>query len=256
MIAFLLLLCYNLCIMSSNGHEQPPQNQYSTMNFLLNTARVALELGIQAESHAAEQTALAERMQEAAQLDPLTGLQNRRALVDTYKQLQATDNQRRRHRGSNQPVALLLADVDTFKSINDEYGHNVGDDVLKGVAQLMSQSVRQRDVVARWGGEEFAMLLPRADRKTALRVAEGVRKNAETGDLMAGVENDRPVTLSLGVTMVDLLEPLELSMAKADLALYAAKHQGRNQVVFASELPKIPKLQEIELIPAKTHPVK
>jgi diguanylate cyclase (GGDEF)-like protein len=230
-------------------HEQRPQSQFDIIQLVLKNTEVALELGLQAEARAEEQTALAQKMQELAELDGLTGLQNRRALENSYTGLQTKDTRRRHRGGSNQPVALLMADIDHFKSINDgPGGHAAGDDVLKGVANVMRQSVRQRDVVSRWGGEEFALLLPRASRKTALRVAESIRENVAAGAFIPGAGHTQPVTLSMGVAMVNLHEPLEMSMAKADLALYAAKHQGRDQVVFASQLPKIPKLREVELI--------
>jgi diguanylate cyclase (GGDEF)-like protein len=237
--------------------EQGLKNQYSTINFLFNAINVALELGLQAEAKAIQQQKIAERMQEAAQLDPLTSLHNRRALAEDYARLQAGNTRRRRNEGdkhTNQPVAILLADIDKFKSINDTYGHPVGDMVIKEVAGTMRESVRRRDVVARWGGEEFALLLPRTSEENALKIAETIRGNVGASDILHEVDPDRKISVSIGLAIVNFNDPLELNLAKADLALYAAKELGRDRVVLTSQLPLVPQFQDVELIVA--HPDK
>jgi diguanylate cyclase len=167
--------------------------------------------------------------------------------------LQLGEYDGRRKGGSipaNEPVALLLIDIDKFKSINDTpgLGHAVGNEVLKGVADVMLQSVRKRDTVARVGGEEFAILLPRTTEEIALKKAETIRRNVTASDLLHDFDPTRKLTVSVGLAMVDLTMPLEYSASSADLALYAAKHHGRDQVVLASQLSQTPDFQGVQLV--------
>ena len=166
----------------------------------------------------------------AATTDALTGLLNRRAFMEHARNLCALHG--RRH----EPVTLLMFDLDKFKSINDTYGHAVGDDVLRVFAQVAGSSMRTTDIVARLGGEEFAAILP-GDIEVARKVAERVRANFE----VAGkVVSEHPIggTVSIGaatshapVTDVDAL------INRADEALYKAKHNGRNRMEAADDLP-------------------
>ncbi|HVA10693.1 MAG TPA: GGDEF domain-containing protein [Candidatus Dormibacteraeota bacterium] len=237
--------------MSTPSSEQGPKTQFEVINLLLRGLEGALGVAINETARADEQSAYAKRMEEVALLDPLTGLGNRRALEDDYKRLQDGENGSRQNDGranSNEPVALLLIDVDRFKSINDSYGHAVGDKVLVGVADVMRKSVRQRDSVVRWGGEEFAILLPRASEEKALEKAEDIRQSVTASGLLHEVDPMRELSVSTGLAMVDLSFPLEYTATSADLALYAAKHQGRNQVVLASQLSQTPDFQGVQLV--------
>ena len=167
-----------------------------------------------------------EKLEELATTDALTGLKNRRKF-DV-----AIDSEWRRAARHKMPLALLMIDADHFKSYNDSFGHQAGDQVLIGVAICVSDSVRRAgDCAARYGGEEFAVLLPGLSAKEALGVAETIRLKVEQWS-----EQPTVTTVSIGVASLTpdtAMEWFELVKA-ADRALYAAKANGRNQCVLAS----------------------
>jgi len=123
-----------------------------------------------------------------------------------------------------------MADLDHFKLINDRYGHTVGDDLLVMMSHLFSSGVRRQDVVSRWGGEEFLILLPETRLDQAMLVAEKLRYAAETVDL-SDLGVDDPISSSFGVQSISANENLYELIAEADRMLYEAKRRGRNQVV-------------------------
>jgi len=128
---------------------------------------------------------------------------------------------------------VLALDIDHFKRVNDSWGHDVGDSVIKNVAQQLSKSSRQTDVVCRNGGEEFLIILPGADREMAAVIAERVRKKIEQLEIIPVGH----ITLSIGVALWEADDtPLERIFKQADDALYAAKHAGRNRVVVSHQL--------------------
>jgi diguanylate cyclase (GGDEF)-like protein len=159
----------------------------------------------------------------AARLDPLTGLLNLRAFQDAME-AHLSGN-------SRAPFAIAFADVDHFKDINDQYGHADGDAALLAVANILREGLRPRDIVARIGGEEFAMLLPCSDLADALTIAERQRAMVESMRFeIAG--QSLGVTISIGVAMSrEPHEPVSALLRAADKALYAAKGEGRNRVV-------------------------
>ena len=161
-------------------------------------------------------------LSKMATTDPLTGLNNRRAF-DHSLELELAVVARR-----GTPLSLLMLDVDHFKQINDTFGHDAGDKVLVAIAQALSGCARVIDVVARVGGEEFAVILPNTDAQGAHEVAERMRiAVAQSGSLV------QPTTVSIGAaTLQDKEDALGL-YARADEALYAAKASGRNRVVRA-----------------------
>ena len=170
---------------------------------------------------------LAEARQEAA-TDPLTGLANRRAF-DTALMHAAGGAM-----NSDTPLSLLLADVDHFKQVNDRWGHDTGDAVLRMVAHAISQAVRGRDTTARYGGEEFAVILPDTAREGAIVVAENIRQAVRHAGLAVPGQTDPvSVTISLGVSTYELGEKLTNMVAHADAALYRAKAAGRNRIEVA-----------------------
>jgi diguanylate cyclase (GGDEF)-like protein len=160
--------------------------------------------------------------QTRALTDQLTGLPNRRSIDDTLKRMAAFAGR------SGTPLAAVLFDLDHFKKVNDQYGHEKGDEVLAAVGVAVAATVRASDFVGRFGGEEFILLLPDTDRARALVIAEKVRTTV-AGVEVVGVS--RPITVSVGVAAIpdDAPEPTLLLRA-ADRALYLAKAQGRNRV--------------------------
>ena len=156
-----------------------------------------------------------------ARTDALTGLPNRRALDDELNRRLAS------YRRQGTPLGVLLVDVDRFKSVNDRYGHLVGDQVLKAVADALRQAVRDCDLLARFGGEEFAVLVAGATREEFRNAAERVRKFVE----QAQIESDGlhlQATISCGVAEASGGEEIASLLRRADEALYASKSAGRN----------------------------
>ena len=125
-------------------------------------------------------------------------------------------------------MSLILLDIDFFKSVNDEYGHQVGDEVLKEVSSIIMENVREHDTSVRWGGEEFLMLLPETDLEGAKIVAEKIRNTICNKKL---TKNDLNVTASFGVAIMNNKDTEESFIARTDEALYEAKESGRNKVV-------------------------
>jgi len=173
-----------------------------------------------------------EHVKGQATKDALTGLANRRAFDDRMKQLLASSER------LGQKLSLILADVDRFKGVNDSYGHEAGDAVLRAVAGKFAESTRGMDMCFRYGGEELAIVLPQTNGKLAGDVAERLRRKIEDMEIKAG-EHVIKVTVSFGVACYpDTVEGQENLFKAADDALYDAKHNGRNQVRFAH--PKQP----------------
>ncbi len=168
------------------------------------------------------------RHKTAAMVDPLTGIANRRSF------LQDGNEMMKRHGSNPCPTAVLLIDLDHFKSINDRFGHAIGDRVLQVFADTASATVRSSDLVGRLGGEEFAVVLYNAGREKAVALAERIRSVfAEAATEVDG----RPVaaTVSIGV-VVNQDQPLDVPelLGQADQALYYAKERGRNRVEVAT----------------------
>ena len=165
-----------------------------------------------------------QQLAAAARTDPKTGLLNATAWQ------READAEVARAQRTGSPLALLLVDVDHFKRVNDSHGHLIGDEVLRALAAELRQQVRESDVVGRFGGEEFTVLLPRTDGAGAYGIAERLRSNAATLSV-AAADARINVTVSIGVAVLgqhgnDLFELL----AAADVALYRAKDAGRDQV--------------------------
>jgi len=154
-------------------------------------------------------------LQEASYKDSLTKLLNRRGLLKFISQI-------------NGPFSLVFLDIDKFKSINDTFGHKTGDEVLKVLANILRQYVRKGDLVARWGGEEFLIVLPMCDKDNAVKIAQGLRKRIEEYKN----ENIPKFTSSFGVVSDVNLFNFEEKLNKADEYLYKAKKEGRNKVIW------------------------
>jgi diguanylate cyclase (GGDEF)-like protein len=170
-------------------------------------------------------TSAERRMESMALTDPLTGLLNRRSMEQRLREA-AHGFQR-----SGCAFSVVMADVDHFKRVNDVHGHAVGDRVLRAVATLFGEGLRGHDAVARWGGEEFLLLLPDTDAPTACEVAERLRAAvaAQLG-VAAGIA-DSAVTMTFGVAVLERGMRVGECLKRADEALYAGKDAGRNRVV-------------------------
>jgi two-component system cell cycle response regulator len=163
---------------------------------------------------------------ELAVTDALTGLHNRR-----YMSGQLGAMVRRAMRGG-EPVAALLVDIDHFKRINDSFGHDVGDEVLREFAVRLATNVRAVDLACRYGGEEFVVIMPETGLAVAERIAERLRLHVAGSPFrLPGVEDPLAVTISIGVACTRPGDTPEALLKRADEAVYAAKAQGRNQVV-------------------------
>lgn len=161
---------------------------------------------------------------EASRRDSLTGLYNRCSLTEFFK---AEIERSKRYQ---QPFSIILADIDYFKRFNDQYGHEVGDQVLKRISEFFGESIRQPDLVGRWGGEEFLILTPNSDRPGAVHLARRLRKKIGQ---MSLDDMDETITVSFGVSEFNQGQSLDQLLYQADMALYRAKNNGRDQVAFS-----------------------
>lgn len=174
---------------------------------------------------------LYQKVQMLAITDGMTGVYVRRHLMERF------EGELERSKRFDFKLSYLMVDIDHFKNINDQYGHLVGDVVLKQVAQIIKKNVRELDLVGRYGGEEFGVLLIETDDSGALYVAERIRAAVEEKDFKAYDENLK-VTLSIGCsTLSDKAKDVAFLIETADAALYKAKHEGRNRVCTAGPVP-------------------
>ncbi|MBN9548077.1 MAG: GGDEF domain-containing protein [Alphaproteobacteria bacterium] len=168
-------------------------------------------------------SARSQTLEQAALTDGLTGMQNRRYFDDALREYL------QEFRRIDRPVGLMILDLDHFKQVNDTHGHDVGDEVLRAVATCLRGMTRYHDVVARLGGEEFAVVTPNMDVELLARFAERIRKAIANLSIMSG--NVRlKVTTSVGLAVWDHKESAEDFYRRADRQLYEAKKQGRNRV--------------------------
>lgn len=164
--------------------------------------------------------------------DELTTLGNRKHFDTALEQSIAQAS----HDG--EPLALLLTDIDHFKRFNDTYGHQTGDQVLRLVALTTKQSVKSNDIPCRYGGEEFAIILPRSDLAEARSIAEKIRTSVMSKELLkrSTGENLGRITVSIGISVYTKGDTAHGLVARADEALYTAKRNGRNLVVTEKDL--------------------
>lgn len=175
-----------------------------------------------------------ERLKRVGLTDSLTGINNRRffdqRLIEETARAQRT----------NEPLACLFMDVDHFKAVNDQHGHQLGDQVLREIAGLIREQLRASDVLGRYGGEEFSALLVNANSESAMEIAERIRSVIEKQSFSTSEDQFMSVTISIGVATLSTesadIESEKLSedlVERADQAVYQAKHNGRNLVVLA-----------------------
>ena len=167
---------------------------------------------------------------DQATTDPLTGLLNRRALI---KQLDMVEHRMRRN---SRPVSLLMIDLDRFKGINDTHGHQAGDKVLKFFSKTLQSEVRTTDYVARFGGEEFLVVLPETRPEEAMLLANRIGDSCRGAVIELGTEQHITFTVSIGIGQLSSNSTVDTAISHTDLALYQAKKQGRDCAVFASDV--------------------
>jgi diguanylate cyclase len=159
--------------------------------------------------------------------DPLTQLANRKVFDTTLESAIA------QARAQNEPLSLMMTDIDHFKRFNDTYGHLTGDQVLKLVALSVKQNVKGQDTAARYGGEEFAVIFPNTVLRSAITVAEHIRRAVMTKELMKRSTGEHlgRVTISIGVATLHKADTAQSLIERTDSCLYAAKRHGRNRVM-------------------------
>jgi diguanylate cyclase len=187
-----------------------------------------LEMEVKASS--SEVAQLRERLESVrreALTDPLTGIPNRKAFETEMERAMAHALE------TGDPMSLLLCDIDHFKQFNDTWGHQTGDQVLKLVANCISENVKGRDTAARFGGEEFAVVLPQTELADAVRLANQIRSKVQSKKLVKKSNGDilGVITISIGAAQYDMKEPADSIVQRADACLYAAKRGGRNRVM-------------------------
>ncbi len=202
------------------------------------TAHVAAMQQIEAEKERAE--AMADKSLRLSETDQLTGIANRRKLLETL------DREIARAQREGTDLSIVMIDVDHFKSINDRYGHGVGDEVLKHIARLGSMTLRKGDVFGRLGGEEFLAILPSASTRAAARIGERLRRKCE--DLEWGkIANVDGVSISLGVARYEFGYDETSLLHAADQALYFSKGAGRNRLTVADQTSPLSQHTPVEV---------
>jgi diguanylate cyclase (GGDEF)-like protein len=165
-----------------------------------------------------------EELKQLSMTDPLTGLFNRRSCEEKFQ------NEINRFKRTQESFSIILSDIDHFKKINDNYGHNIGDQVLVETARIIKNYSRKTDMVFRWGGEEFLFILTGTEINGGVIVGEKIRSSIEKNEFLYN-GNNVPVTMSFGVSIYEEGQTMEECIAQADENLYKAKKAGRNRVV-------------------------
>ena len=173
-----------------------------------------------------EKAGLMRQLRDMAMTDTLTGAANRRS-ANEFMEKEYTRSQQ-----AQVPLTLIMMDVDKFKTINDTYGHEQGDQVLKAITRLAKSQLRDTDLLVRWGGEEFLVVAPHTDAAAGFALAEAIRGEIE----QAAIEGCNRVTVSMGVSQIAAGERIEGALGRADTALYRAKETGRNRSILAEDV--------------------
>jgi diguanylate cyclase (GGDEF)-like protein len=156
--------------------------------------------------------------------DSLTELYNRQGVLDILRELIDRANRYK------QDLSLIILDIDNFKRVNDRYGQLTGDGVIENVAKIIHRNIRATDIAGRYGGDQFIIILPRANLYSATVTAERIRKAIETAEMKDSAENVLVVTVSQGLSGLEQGEDARSLISRAEEALYTAKDNGRNRV--------------------------
>jgi diguanylate cyclase (GGDEF)-like protein len=210
------------------GHDHRSENFMVRLEYVISiTVFVTLSLIIPAkvgyrliEKH----EKLTDEIRRLSEEDYLTKLYNRRKIHEVI------ENELLRSRRYNSTFAIILFDIDNFKTTNDTFGHNVGDKLLVQITNIIRQTIRESDIASRWGGEEFLIFCPQANIDGAFALAEKLRANIEKHEF----ENAGYKTASFGVACIEHEDTVQTLVHRADKALYSAKESGRNMVLAAS----------------------
>ncbi len=205
------------------GHFQTRTFLPAGASELRQLARAFDQMTAELAARESENKRLMDDLQYMAITDSLTEVNNRRQFM------LLAEHEFKHKRRSNHPISVLMADIDHFKQINDTYGHAIGDQVLKTVAQTCLGNIREIDVLGRYGGDEFAIILPETDLEEACQIAERIRLHI--AGLAIPIKNEFiKISLSLGVSCAKDKQDLETLIKRADAALYIAKYAGRDRV--------------------------
>ncbi|MFT5881101.1 MAG: diguanylate cyclase (GGDEF)-like protein [Moritella sp.] len=191
-------------------------------NLILDNLRLSLANQVKERTHALAEAN--QYLQKIAHTDALTDVPNRHGIQSIIEHEQS------RFKRSAEVYSVLVIDLDLFKKINDQFGHDAGDEVLKTCAQVIKHGIRQQDAFARWGGEEFIILLPTTNLEGAMNLAEKIRQ-AIAQSVIQFNGHEIQITCTIGVSEIQLNEDFEQAFKRADQALFTAKEQGRNQVI-------------------------
>jgi len=229
----------NKCSTDINAEINPDELRALVASLADSTRKMSegnyqLQQNLEASRRVAEvlRTELVKSRTEAT-TDALTGMANRKGFDIMIDELQMD--------GKLASSCLFLCDIDLFKTINDAYGHLMGDKVIKAIADIMKGQVKGKDFLARFGGEEFIVVLPNTELKGAITVAESIRKAVEACRIVRQKTGEpiRQVTISIGVTRFIRDEDIKDAIARADYALYQAKEKGRNRVEYNPSTPEL-----------------
>ena len=166
------------------------------------------------------------KLEQISRTDPLTKISNRRDMIEKI------EHEKKRFARNGKPFVLIMIDIDDFKIVNDRFGHDAGDFVLESIAHLMQSSVRKQDIIGRWGGEEFLLLLPETDVEGGKALSEKIRKSVSVTPYV--ISNKKiPITITLGVSVYDKPMEIDQCIKLADQSLYEGKNKGKNCVIIA-----------------------
>lgn len=224
-IAFLLLIT-NFITPTHIPQLRNFNSIYDMILFLLfiMVGYVLVFIGISSAAQIVSMQCNMEMLELISKTDPLTGLYNRRYIMEKL------ENEFINYKKNKKKFSLIIADIDYFKNVNDSFGHDCGDQVLKIVSKNLQDAVQELGFVSRWGGEEFLILLPETEMEDARILADKIRKITEK-EIMEYNGIKLSITLTFGVTVNEDYEMIDDTIKKADAALYEGKSQGRNCVI-------------------------